>query len=136
MKRVRSLLLAGVAGLVLATGASAASGYHLLKSVTLGGDTFWDAITYDAANRKTGMADPLGHTASYAHDANGQLTSTTDRDGPTAPDSRAAATSRSSSALTLRAPAAPVRPFNQVRLSASSVTEIACLGIVSLYDIV
>ena len=50
MKLVRSLLLAGAAGLVLSAGASAASGYHLLKSATLGGDTFWDAITYDAAN--------------------------------------------------------------------------------------
>lgn len=26
------------------------SGYHLAKSVTLGGDTFWDAITLDASN--------------------------------------------------------------------------------------
>jgi YVTN family beta-propeller protein len=26
------------------------SGYHLVKSVTLGGDTFWDAITLDAPN--------------------------------------------------------------------------------------
>ena len=50
MKGVRSLLLACAACLTLAAGASAAPGYHLLKSVTLGGDTFWDAITYDAAN--------------------------------------------------------------------------------------
>ncbi len=31
--------------------ATAAPAYHLLNSVTLGGDTFWDAITLDAANR-------------------------------------------------------------------------------------
>jgi DNA-binding beta-propeller fold protein YncE len=30
---------------------AAGTGIHLLKSVTLGGDTFWDAITYDAASR-------------------------------------------------------------------------------------
>lgn len=29
---------------------AATSGIHLLKSVTLGGDTFWDAITFDAAS--------------------------------------------------------------------------------------
>ena len=46
----RSLLLAGAAVLTLAAGAAAAPGYHLVKSVTLGGDTFWDAITFDAAN--------------------------------------------------------------------------------------
>ena len=50
MKNVRSLLLACSAVSLLAMGASAAGGYHLQKSVTLGGDTFWDAITLDAAN--------------------------------------------------------------------------------------
>src|SRR5690242_2519567 len=29
---------------------AATSGIHLLKSVTLGGDTFWDAITFDATS--------------------------------------------------------------------------------------
>ena len=29
---------------------AAGTGIHLLKSATLGGDTFWDAITYDAAS--------------------------------------------------------------------------------------
>src|SRR5215469_9211886 len=47
---VRSLLLAATASLALAPGASAAAGYHLDKSVTLGGDTFWDAVTFDAAS--------------------------------------------------------------------------------------
>jgi DNA-binding beta-propeller fold protein YncE len=50
MTTIRSLLLASATALVLAAGASAASGYHLAKSVTLGGDTFWDAITFDPAN--------------------------------------------------------------------------------------
>ena len=46
----RSLLLACAAALSLAVAASAATGYHLRKSVPLGGDTFWDAITLDAAS--------------------------------------------------------------------------------------
>ena len=50
MKTVRSLLLACSAVVIAAAGAFAASGYHLQKSVALGGDTFWDAITLDAAN--------------------------------------------------------------------------------------
>ena len=50
MRLSLSLLLACAACLSLAAGASAAPGYHLVKSVTLGGDTFWDAITLDAAN--------------------------------------------------------------------------------------
>ena len=48
MKFTRLLSLA--AALLLTGAASAAPGYHLLKSVTLGGDTFWDAITLDSAN--------------------------------------------------------------------------------------
>jgi YVTN family beta-propeller protein len=50
MKPVRSLILACCAAALLSMSASAASGFHLQKSVTLGGDTFWDAITLDAAN--------------------------------------------------------------------------------------
>ena len=52
MTTVRSLLLASAASLMLAAAASAAPGYHLVKSVTLGGDTFWDAITLDAAHHR------------------------------------------------------------------------------------
>jgi YVTN family beta-propeller protein len=49
MKRSFQLMLG--AGLLAATTAYAGpSGIHLLKSVTLGGDTFWDCITLDAAN--------------------------------------------------------------------------------------
>ena len=43
------LLLTGCL-LALAAPASAAPGYHLVKSVALGGDTFWDGIFFDAAN--------------------------------------------------------------------------------------
>lgn len=50
MKTVRSFLLVCSAVVLAAVGASAASGFHLQKSITLGGDTFWDAITLDAAN--------------------------------------------------------------------------------------
>ncbi len=50
MQIFRSLLLAGSAAVLLAASTTASPGYHLLKSVTLGGDTFWDAITLDAAN--------------------------------------------------------------------------------------
>jgi YVTN family beta-propeller protein len=41
-----------IAGCVLAMTlpASAAPGYHLVISVTLGGDTFWDCVYFDAAN--------------------------------------------------------------------------------------
>ena len=46
---VRRALLACVFA-VVAGGATAAPSYHLVKNVTLGGDTFWDAVTYDAAN--------------------------------------------------------------------------------------
>ena len=45
-------LAAGAAFLAAAAaGQAAVSGIHLLKSVTLGGDTFWDAITLDAPNK-------------------------------------------------------------------------------------
>ena len=47
---LRSLLLACSAAAIAVAGASAATGFHLQNSVTLGGDTFWDAITLDAAN--------------------------------------------------------------------------------------
>lgn len=50
MKTIQRPLLAAAASLALAAGAYAAGGYHLLKSVTLGGDTFWDAITLDPAS--------------------------------------------------------------------------------------
>jgi DNA-binding beta-propeller fold protein YncE len=50
MKTVRSLLLSAAASVALAAGASAASGYHLVESVTVGGDTFWDAVTFDASS--------------------------------------------------------------------------------------
>lgn len=46
----RRLLLAGAFAAAATGAAVAAPGYHLLKSVTLGGDTFWDAITLDDAN--------------------------------------------------------------------------------------
>lgn len=51
MNHIRLLSVACAAALCLAASAQAAPGYRLLKSVTLGGDTFWDAITLDAANR-------------------------------------------------------------------------------------
>ncbi len=45
-------ILFGVAAAALLTGpAFALPGYHALTTVTLGGDTFWDAITLDGANR-------------------------------------------------------------------------------------
>lgn len=50
MQTCRAFLLACAASVAVACAAAAAPGYHLLKSVTLGGDTFWDAITFDAAN--------------------------------------------------------------------------------------
>ena len=50
MQTFRSLLLASALGATLSAAAIAAPGYHLIKAVTLGGDTFWDAVTYDAAN--------------------------------------------------------------------------------------
>jgi DNA-binding beta-propeller fold protein YncE len=52
MSRMKSSLLA--AGCLVALTSTAAiagpSGLHLLKSVTLGGDTFWDCVFYDAPN--------------------------------------------------------------------------------------
>ena len=51
MPTARSTLLACATGAALLTGASALPGYHMLKSVTLGGDTFWDAITLDSTNK-------------------------------------------------------------------------------------
>src|SRR5579871_1741661 len=48
---ISSLLAAGSVFAFACAGASAGpSGIHLLKSVTLGGDTFWDGIFFDAAN--------------------------------------------------------------------------------------
>lgn len=50
MRRLKHMLL--LAGCLLACSSAvlAAPGYHLVKSVTLGGDTFWDGIYFDAAN--------------------------------------------------------------------------------------
>jgi YVTN family beta-propeller protein len=56
MKNLRWTLLACTAALTLVGAAPAHSGYHLLKSVTLGGDTFWDCITFDAANHHVFIA--------------------------------------------------------------------------------
>ncbi len=50
-KTFRRLLLAGAVGAALCGAAYAVPGYHLLKSVTVGGDTFWDAVTFDGVNR-------------------------------------------------------------------------------------
>src|SRR6266481_21016 len=50
MTTFRSLLLACAMGTALTSAAAATPAYHLLKSVTLGGDTFWDAVTFDAPN--------------------------------------------------------------------------------------
>jgi YVTN family beta-propeller protein len=47
----KTTLLACALSLAIAGAANASpSGYHLLKTVALGGDTFWDAITLDAPN--------------------------------------------------------------------------------------
>jgi len=46
----RALLAAGCILALAVPAVAAKPSYHLLKSVTLGGDTFWDCITYDAAN--------------------------------------------------------------------------------------
>jgi len=48
MKRLSTAFLSAAAAATLMGAAPAP--YHLLKSVTLGGDTFWDCITYDAAH--------------------------------------------------------------------------------------
>lgn len=42
--------LAAVAALFATAALAGPSGYQLVKTVPLGGDTFWDCITYDAAN--------------------------------------------------------------------------------------
>jgi YVTN family beta-propeller protein len=50
-------LTASVGLLAMACAAQAGpSGIHLLKSVTLGGDTFWDCITLDAARHRVFIA--------------------------------------------------------------------------------
>jgi YVTN family beta-propeller protein len=49
--------LTAAAALLMATTAVAGpSGIHLLKSVTLGGDTFWDCLTLDASNHRLFIA--------------------------------------------------------------------------------
>lgn len=50
MKTLRALLLACTLGVAGTAVAGASPHYHLLHSATVGGDTFWDAITLDAAN--------------------------------------------------------------------------------------
>lgn len=51
MTKQRLFLSSCAVALTLTASAAAAPTYHLIKSVTLGGDTFWDGITYDAANK-------------------------------------------------------------------------------------
>ncbi len=48
--------LAICAALAATAAQASPSGIHLLKSVTLGGDTFWDCITLDAANHHVFIA--------------------------------------------------------------------------------
>src|SRR5476651_497059 len=52
MSRLKAnLLVAGCLLVLASSGATAgSSGIHLLKSVTLGGDTFWDCVFFDAPN--------------------------------------------------------------------------------------
>lgn len=51
MPKLKSKLIAAACVLWLSVPAMAgSSGIHLSKSVTLGGDTFWDAVTFDAPN--------------------------------------------------------------------------------------
>jgi YVTN family beta-propeller protein len=54
---IKMTRLAAGAVLLMATAAVAGpSGIHLLKSVTLGGDTFWDCLTLDAPNHRLFIA--------------------------------------------------------------------------------
>jgi hypothetical protein len=61
---------------------------------------------------------------------------TTEREGPTVPDWRAALTIRSSSALTLRRPPTAARALSQVTLSASRVTEMGHRGMNTRYHMI
>jgi YVTN family beta-propeller protein len=45
-----------ISACALGTAMAGPSGIHLLKSVTLGGDTFWDCITLDAARHRVFIA--------------------------------------------------------------------------------
>jgi len=49
--KLRSILFGAATAALLAGGAFALPGYHAITTVTLGGDTFWDAITLDGTNR-------------------------------------------------------------------------------------
>jgi YVTN family beta-propeller protein len=49
-------LAAGAVLLMATTAVAGPSGIHLLKSVTLGGDTFWDCITLDTSNHRVFIA--------------------------------------------------------------------------------
>lgn len=51
-----TLLAASAAALLATTAIAGPSGIHLLKSMTLGGDTFWDCITLDAPNHRVFIA--------------------------------------------------------------------------------
>lgn len=48
--------LAAVAALVVAAPTWAAGDFRLVKSVTIGGDTFWDYLTFDAESRRLYIA--------------------------------------------------------------------------------
>lgn len=48
--------LAAVAALVVAAPTQAAGDFRLVKSVTIGGDTFWDYLTFDAGSRRLYIA--------------------------------------------------------------------------------
>jgi YVTN family beta-propeller protein len=48
----KTTLFACAIALALPGAAHASSGYHLLRSVPLGGDTFWDALTLDPVNHR------------------------------------------------------------------------------------
>jgi YVTN family beta-propeller protein len=49
--KLRSILFGAAAAVLFAGAAWAVPGYHALTTVTLGGDTFWDAITLDGTNK-------------------------------------------------------------------------------------
>src|SRR6185312_937159 len=50
MTNLKCALLAACAAVAFSSASAAPAAYHLSKSVTLGGDSFWDAITLDKAH--------------------------------------------------------------------------------------
>ncbi|HEX4860682.1 MAG TPA: hypothetical protein VFV07_05560 [Rhizomicrobium sp.] len=56
MKRYTGLAISTVALAAAWAAQAGPSGIHLLKSVTLGGDTFWDCVTLDAARHRVFIA--------------------------------------------------------------------------------